>query len=37
MRNGYKKVINPNWREALDIEFTRTIVKAMLHPDQYQQ
>lgn len=35
--NGYKKVINPNWREALDIEFTRTIVKAMLHPDQYQQ
>lgn len=31
---GYDSLIRPDWRKALDIEFTRNVTTKMLHPNQ---
>lgn len=31
---GYDSIIRPDWKKALDVEFTREVTKKMLHPEK---
>lgn len=33
--HGYETVLQPTWREAMGIEYTRAVTKKMLHPEQF--